>query len=175
MLINRTTKQPIHLSAPPLPYRSPILSPFPMSTCANFTIKTFLTKSSIQSPHTVLPTYILLLQAQRQLSANAAAIPSLNRGGACGHTALTLTATATAELSNIPFIVPVPPPAANPLPGTTQPQITEIIPSTNAPWPSTACTCRSITPSVTNFSTAFLASMSVTWNTPVCVQPPHLP
>jgi hypothetical protein len=96
-----------------------------MFPSADFTISDF--------PHKVLdpiatdttaPSYASLLLAQRQLSANASAIPSLNGGGAHGHMALTLTAEAYAELSDIPFVIPVAPPA-DPEPGTTQPQITE--------------------------------------------------
>jgi len=96
-----------------------------MSPTADFTISDF--------PHKVLdpiatdttaPSYASLLLAQRQLSANASAIPSLNGGGAHGHMALTLTDEAYAELSDIPFVIPVAPPA-DPEPGTTQPQITE--------------------------------------------------
>jgi hypothetical protein len=96
-----------------------------MSPTADFTISDF--------PHKVLdpiatdttaPSYASLLLAQRQLSANASAIPSLNGGGAHGHMALTLSAEAYAELSDIPFVIPVAPPA-DPETGTTQPQITE--------------------------------------------------
>jgi hypothetical protein len=55
---------------------------------------------------------------------NAAAIPTLNGGGAHGHMALTLTTLAYADISDVPFVIPVTPPA-NPPPGATQPQITK--------------------------------------------------
>jgi hypothetical protein len=96
-----------------------------MSTSAQFKLSDF--------PHKVLepiatltapPTYATLKVAQRQLSTNAAAIPTLNGGGAHGHMALTLTARAYADISDVPFDIPVAPPA-NPPVGTTQPQITE--------------------------------------------------
>ncbi|EEC46594.1 predicted protein [Phaeodactylum tricornutum CCAP 1055/1] len=96
-----------------------------MSPTADFTISDFPHK--VLAPiatDTTAPSYSSLLLAQRQLSANASAIPSLNGGGAHGHMALTLSAEAYAELSDIPFVIPVAPPA-DPEPGTTQPQITE--------------------------------------------------
>jgi hypothetical protein len=96
-----------------------------MSPSADFTISDFPHK--VLDPiatDTIAPSYASLLLAQHQLSANASAIPSLNGGGAHGHMALTLTAAAYAELSDVPFVIPVAPPA-DPEPGTTQPQITE--------------------------------------------------
>ncbi|EEC45165.1 predicted protein [Phaeodactylum tricornutum CCAP 1055/1] len=96
-----------------------------MSTSAHFKLSDF--------PHKVLdpiatltvpPTYATIKRAQRQLMTNAAAIPTLNGGGAHGHMALTLTALAYADISDVPFVIPVAPPA-NPPPGATQPQITE--------------------------------------------------
>jgi hypothetical protein len=96
-----------------------------MSTSAHFKLSDF--------PHKVLdpiatltvpPTYATIKHAQRQLMTNAAAIPTLNGGGAHGHMALTLTALAYADISDVPFVIPVAPPA-NPPPGATQPQITE--------------------------------------------------
>jgi hypothetical protein len=93
-----------------------------MSPSADFTISDFPHK--VLNPITTAPSYASLLLAQHQLSANASAIPSLNGGGAHGHMALTLTAEAYTELSDIPFVIPIAPPA-DPEPGTTQPQITE--------------------------------------------------
>jgi hypothetical protein len=96
-----------------------------MSTSAHFKLSDF--------PHKVLdpiatvtvpPTYATIKHAQRQLMTNAAAIPTLNGGGAHGHMALTLTPLAYADISDVPFVIPVAPPA-NPPPGATQPQITE--------------------------------------------------
>jgi hypothetical protein len=96
-----------------------------MSTSAQFKMSDFPHK--VLDPiatTTVPPTYATLKVAQRQLSTNAAAIPTLNGGGAHGHMALTLTARAYADISDVPFDIPVAPPA-NPPVGTTQPQITE--------------------------------------------------
>ncbi|EEC46303.1 predicted protein [Phaeodactylum tricornutum CCAP 1055/1] len=72
----------------------------------------------------VAPTYATIKRAQRQLSTNAASIFSLNGGGAHGHLALTVTPEAYLEITDVPFIVPVAPPA-DPLPGETLPQITQ--------------------------------------------------
>jgi hypothetical protein len=82
----------------------------PMSTSAHFKLSDF--------PHKVLdpiatltvpPTYATIKRAQRQLMTNAAAIPTLNGGGAHGHMALTLTALAYADISDVPFVIPVAP------------------------------------------------------------------
>jgi uncharacterized phage-associated protein len=96
-----------------------------MSTSPQFNLSAFPHKvldpiATLTSP----PTYASIKLAQRQLSANAAAIPSLNGGGAHGHMALTLTPAAYSDLTDVPFVIPVAPPA-DPVPGTTQPHITE--------------------------------------------------
>jgi hypothetical protein len=96
-----------------------------MSTSPQFNLSAFPHKvldpiATLTSP----PTCASIKLAQRQLSANAAAIPSLNGGGAHGHMALTLTPAAYSDLTDVPFVIPVAPPA-DPVPGTIQPQIAE--------------------------------------------------
>jgi len=73
---------------------------------------------------TVPPTYATIKLAQRQLMTNAAAIPMLNGGGAHGHMALTLPPCAYADISDVPFVIPVAPPANPPI-GATPAKITE--------------------------------------------------
>ncbi|ACI65261.1 predicted protein [Phaeodactylum tricornutum CCAP 1055/1] len=96
-----------------------------MSTSAHFKLSDFPQK--VLDPiatTTVPPIYATIKHAQRQLMTNAAAIPMLNGGGAHGHMALTLSPRAYANISNVPFIIPVAPPANLPI-GTTQPEITK--------------------------------------------------
>jgi hypothetical protein len=88
--------------------------------------------SSLTFPHPILtpisgkPTYTSLRQLQKELYANARAIPSRLGGGQNGHLAVLMTDGAYVAVSPVPYVIPVHPGA---LPvhaaGATAPQMTE--------------------------------------------------